>query len=135
MYECGTARHQFCVIQNAVLCSRTRILEGIIQLLFIACALCPGFKYACFTAHVQEITGIADRVTHSQLVSKDRRCDATFAYQQVMYDVSREILHYTSRCDCCVFSKLIVYYRSESCPFPTEQCYVDYNQLQAFTGW
>ncbi len=31
-------------------------------------------------------------------VVKDRRCDATFAYQQIMNDVFREVLDYTSRC-------------------------------------
>jgi hypothetical protein len=31
-------------------------------------------------------------------VLKERRCDATFAYQQIAVDVYREVLDYTSRC-------------------------------------
>jgi hypothetical protein len=31
-------------------------------------------------------------------VLKERRCDATFAYQQIVGDVYREVLDYTSRC-------------------------------------
>jgi hypothetical protein len=48
-------------------------------------------------SYPKETVGLADKMKNAQLVAKERRCDPTFAYQQVMYDVSREILHYTSR--------------------------------------
>ena len=41
--------------------------------------------------------GPPDKVTRGTTVAKDKRCDATFAYQQIMHDVVRETLHYTSR--------------------------------------
>jgi len=47
--------------------------------------------------YLKETVGLADKIKNAHLVVKERRCDPTFAYQQVMYDVSREILHYTSR--------------------------------------
>ena len=47
--------------------------------------------------YLKETVGLADKNKNAHLVGKERRCDPTFAYQQVMYDVSREILHYTSR--------------------------------------
>ena len=45
----------------------------------------------------KELIGIPDRVRKTVVVKKDRQCDATFAYQQIMVDVRREVLHYTSR--------------------------------------
>ena len=46
---------------------------------------------------LKELIGIPDRLRKTVVVKKDRRCDATFAYQQIMVDVRREVLHYTSR--------------------------------------
>ena len=53
---------------------------------------------------------------HSHVVGKDKRCDSTFAYQQLMYDVSREIVHYTSRYVAC----LGYIYMEVSMPRPME---------------
>ncbi len=46
---------------------------------------------------LKELVGVPDRLRRTVLVNKERRCDATFAYQQIMVDVRREVLHYTSR--------------------------------------
>lgn len=45
----------------------------------------------------QELIGKPDRLRRSRGVQKDRRCDATFAFQQILGDVYREVLDYTSR--------------------------------------
>ena len=45
----------------------------------------------------QELIGTPDRLRRSRGVHKDRRCDANFAYQQILGDVYREVLDYTSR--------------------------------------
>ncbi len=45
-----------------------------------------------------------DRFRRNLGVTKERRCDATFAYQQIMIDVHREVLDYTSRCVLLVLS-------------------------------
>ena len=54
-------------------------------------------SYSSRSFHPKEITGRGDKVTHTHVVGKEKRCDSTFAYQQLMYDMSREIVHYTSR--------------------------------------
>jgi hypothetical protein len=45
----------------------------------------------------QELKGTPDRLRRSRGVHKDRRCDASFAYQQILGDVYREVLDYNSR--------------------------------------
>jgi hypothetical protein len=50
----------------------------------------------CVLAY-SEISGTPDRVSRSRGLTKERRCDATFAYQQIMVDLYRIVLHYTSR--------------------------------------
>ncbi len=45
----------------------------------------------------QCVGGQPDRLRRTLGVVKERRCDATFAYQQIMVDVHREVLDYTSR--------------------------------------
>ena len=54
-------------------------------------------SYSSRSFHPKEITGRGDKETHTHVVGKEKRCDSTFAYQQLMYDMSREIVHYTSR--------------------------------------
>ena len=46
---------------------------------------------------MQELIGQPDRLRRTEWVSKERRCDATFAYQQIMVDVRREVRDSTSR--------------------------------------
>jgi hypothetical protein len=46
---------------------------------------------------MKELVGHPDRLRRTELVIKERRCDATFAYQQIMVDVRREVRDYTSR--------------------------------------
>jgi hypothetical protein len=46
---------------------------------------------------LQELTGKPDRLRRSRGIFKERRCDATFAFQQILGDVYREVLDYTSR--------------------------------------
>jgi len=50
-----------------------------------------------YVAQSKELLGVPDRLRCTVVVKKERRCDATFAYQQIMVDVRREVLHYTSR--------------------------------------
>jgi hypothetical protein len=47
----------------------------------------------------QELIGKPDRLRRSRGIHKDRRCDATFAFQQILGDVYREVLDCTSRYD------------------------------------
>ena len=44
-----------------------------------------------------ELIGIPDCVRRTEVVIKEGLCDATFAYQQIMVDVQREVQDYTSR--------------------------------------
>ena len=57
---------------------------------------------------MKELIGPPDRLRRSAFVNKERRCDATFAYQQIMVDVQRVVLHYTSRLVQCLFYVSIV---------------------------
>ena len=50
-----------------------------------------------YVAQLKELVGVPDRLRRTVVVKKERRCDATFAYQQIMVDVRREVRHYTSR--------------------------------------
>ena len=54
------------------------------------------YVYICNVTN-QELIGKPDRLRRTVVVHKERRCDATFAYQQIMNDVRREVLDYTSR--------------------------------------
>ena len=87
---------------------------------------------------LQETTGTPDKVRHTTHVGKDRRCDPTFAYQQIMFDVSREVQVYTSRCVVshllfiCMrarFNIALVHYMSAG------QCFGIYKQSQVFMEW
>ena len=80
------------------LCRSQRMSSGryVIPSIITLCTLSPWHEPT--TDKRQEMTGTSDKMRHTTLVGKDRRCDPTFAYQQIMFDVSRKIQHYTSRC-------------------------------------
>ena len=55
------------------------------------------YVYICNVTNQELMIGKPDRLRRTVDVHKERRCDATFAYQQIMIDVRREVLDYTSR--------------------------------------
>ena len=96
MHEFCTARDQFGIIYHVVFRVCICILEGSYSVLFtLRHSLYVSYSSRSF--HSKEITGRGDKERHTHVVGKEKRCDSTFAYQQLMYDMSREIVHYTSR--------------------------------------
>ena len=95
LYELWTSRLEFRDISYATIVHGVQLLAGTLSFLTLFCYY-RRYVYACNVTN-QELIGKPDRLRRTEVVNKDRRCDATFAYQQIMVDVRREVLDYTSR--------------------------------------
>ena len=73
-----------------------RLLAGTSSLLVMLYLCVTDVSRSCKHTS-KELIGIPDRVRRTELVIKERLCDATFAYQQIMVDVHREVQDYSSR--------------------------------------
>jgi len=87
--------------------------------------------------YLKETVGLADKNKNAHLVGKERRCDPTFAYQQVMYDVSREILHYTSRWVYIMLTLVILFTNhNDTCNLISVGiCFGVCKRFQAYMAW
>ena len=101
MYECRATRHKFRNRYDPNVVYGVRFLAGAPYI--FTCSL-QLFSHVMQFIQLKEVVGSPDRFRRTLGVTKERRCDATFAYQQIMVDVHREVLDYTSRCVLHVFS-------------------------------